>query len=361
MEENRNGATTPHGEETPTNNFNGKVTKNSGDLQLGSTEKVAYRKLVEMVCNPTEPKRDSIFVAKSANEWLMTASKKGPTQCLWDAGWDEGETCILFSDSNMGKSLLGVQVGVDIAATQKVLYIDFELSDRQFLTRYQDEFGSIFQFPDTFIRAEMDFSSLDEDDDLDNIDNVIVGEIEQLMIDCQSKVLILDNLSAILNEAEKGSEAGKFMKRFNKLKKKHGWSMLILSHTPKRSLYNPITQNDLAGSKRLINFVDSAVAIGQSALDENLKFVKTVKYRNGGFKYPSDSVLLGEIVKSDGFTGFKWKGTVTEKSQLRQPGEEEDKKLKEKALQLQGEGKSQREIASLLNLSLSKVNRLLKS
>jgi hypothetical protein len=33
------------------------------------------------------------------------------------------------------------------------------------------------------------------------------------------------------------------------LKKKHSLTLLIISHTPKRNLSNPITQNDLAGSR----------------------------------------------------------------------------------------------------------------
>lgn len=39
------------------------------------------------------------------------------------------------------------------------------------------------------------------------------------------------------------------MQRLMKLKLQYEWSILILAHTPKRPLSNPITQNDLAGSK----------------------------------------------------------------------------------------------------------------
>ena len=51
-------------------------------------------------------------------------------------------------------------------------------------------------------------------------------------------------------------------------------SILVLAHTPKRSLDCPITSNDLAGSKRLYNFFDSVFTIGKSAQDGGLRYVK---------------------------------------------------------------------------------------
>lgn len=55
------------------------------------------------------------------------------------------------------------------------------------------------------------------------------------------------------------------MIHLNNLKKRYGLSILVLAHTPKRSMECPITSNDLAGSKRLYNFFDSVFAIGKSA------------------------------------------------------------------------------------------------
>lgn len=86
------------------------------------------------------------------------------------------------------------------------------------------------------------------------------------------------------------------------LKKKHGWSLLIIAHTPKRNLSNPITQNDLAGSKKLYNFFDSVIAIGQSAKDQGIKYVKQVKVRAGEYKYGSDNVIVHEIVSEGGLS-----------------------------------------------------------
>ena len=49
------------------------------------------------------------------------------------------------------------------------------------------------------------------------------------------------------------------------LKSKYGLSILVLAHTPKRDSGKPLGRNDLQGSKMIINFCDSAFAIGESA------------------------------------------------------------------------------------------------
>ena len=68
--------------------------------------------------------------------------------------------------------------------------------------------------------------------------------------------------------------------------------MLVIAHTPKRNLSSPITQNDLAGSKRLYNYFDSVFTIGQSARDANIRNVKQLKARSTEIFYGSTNVLV---------------------------------------------------------------------
>ena len=89
-----------------------------------------------------------LFLVKSANKWMQEASSRPIPKMLFDAFWFEGEVCILFADTNLGKSILAVQIGEAIskgvaingfkneAEKQAVLYFDFELSDKQFENRY---------------------------------------------------------------------------------------------------------------------------------------------------------------------------------------------------------------------------------
>ena len=145
------------------------------------------------------------------------------------------------------------------------------------------------------------------------------------------------------------------------LKKKYGWSLLIIAHTPKRSLMSPITQNDLAGSKKLYNFFDSVFAIGKSAKDSRLRYVKQLKVRAGEFRYDSSNVIVYEIEKTDGFVHFEFKEFSTEKEHLKERTEHDDKKQLQNINDLKAQGKSVREIASLLGLSKSKVWRLIQA
>ena len=133
---------------------------------------------------------------------------------------------------------------------------------KQFQLRYSDEANNLNQFPDNLYRVEINRDSLDAV----NFEEAVIGNIEQTAIKLGTKVLIIDNLTYLCVASEKGDAAGTLMLRLMALKKrKYGLSMLILAHTPKRCLSNPITQNDLAGSKKLYNFFDSVFAIGKSA------------------------------------------------------------------------------------------------
>lgn len=85
-----------------------------------------------------------VLVVKPANTWTEEASLRPMPKELFSSFWFEGEICILFADTNCGKSILAVQIINAItrgfamfnfkaeAPPQKVLYLDFELSDNNF-------------------------------------------------------------------------------------------------------------------------------------------------------------------------------------------------------------------------------------
>ena len=262
----------------------------------------------------------------------------------------------MFSDSNLGKSIYAVQIATKIAETKKVLYFDFELSDKQFQLRYSDEQGDLNVFPDNLYRVEINRESLD----VDNFEEAIIGNIEQAALQTGAKVLIIDNLTYLCIASEKGDVAGALMFRLMALKKKHGLSMLILAHTPKRCLSNPITQNDLAGSKKLYNFFDSVFAIGRSAKDSNLRYIKQLKVRYGNYTYDSDNVIVAAIEKVGTFLQFVNIGYATEKEHLKEPSEKDVSREIANIKLLSEQGKSIRDIANELNISKSKVGRILK-
>lgn len=302
------------------------------------------------------PEQIGMLEIKTANRTIREAALRPDPDALYLTLWYEGEVCCLFSDSNLGKSILAMQIAAQIAETRKVLYFDFELSDKQFQLRYSDEQGNLNVFPDNLFRVEINRESLD----VSNFEETIIMDIEQAALQTGSKVLIVDNLTYLCVASEKGDAAAILMKQLMALKKKHDFSMLILAHTPKRSLFNPITQNDLAGSKKLFNFFDSVFAIGKSAKDSNLRYIKQLKVRYGNYTYDSDNVIVSAIEKIGSFLQFINIGYATEKEHLKEPSEKDVSQEIENIKQLSGQGKSIREIAKELNISKSKVGRILK-
>ena len=168
--------------------------------------------------------RIGIFTVKTANRTIREAALRPNPDALWLTLWYEGEVCCLFSDSNLGKSIYAVQIATSIAKKQKVLYFDFELSDKQFQLRYSDEANNLNQFPDNLYRVEINRDSLDAV----NFEEAVIGNIEQTAIKLGAKVLIIDNLTYLCVASEKGDAAGTLMLRLMALKRKYGLSMLIL-------------------------------------------------------------------------------------------------------------------------------------
>ena len=236
-----------------------------------------------------------MLAIKKVNDSLSDASKMPNPVPLFLELWYQGEVSCLFSDSNLGKSIYAVQIAEQIARQHNILYLDCELSEKQFQLRYTDEItGDLHQFPGGMYRAEIDNMHLD----LKDYEDRILQNIEAAALQLLCNIIIIDNLTYLCNSSDKGVDAGLFMMKLMQLKKKHGWSILIIAHTPKRSLSSPITQNDLAGSKKLYNFFDSVFAIGKSAKDDRLRYVKQLKVRAGAFRYDSDNVIVYEIEKT---------------------------------------------------------------
>jgi hypothetical protein len=100
------------------------------------------------------------------------------------------------------------------------------------------------------------------------------------------------------------------------LKKKYGWSLLVIAHTPKRSLASPITANDLAGSKKLYNFFDCVFALGRSATEDQVRYLKQLKVRVSEQKYSADNVIVYELVKDGAMTRFEHIGFGKESDYL---------------------------------------------
>lgn len=251
---------------------------------------------------------------------------------------------------------MAVQIAEEIAKKRKVIYFDFELSNIHFLMRYKDKNGTLYRFQDNFLRAVINIDS----PLIENIEESIIDAIINVVFEYQANIIIIDNVTYLNSATDKGDIAGKLMIKLTMLKVKHNLSILVLAHTPKRSLTKPITQNDLAGSKRLFNFFNSCFVIGKSAKDTNLRYLKQLKVRNGPFTHDEDNVIIYTINKSDSFLKFELVGYGTEKEHLRELSDNDISQEMLNVKELAKKGMSYREIARALGISKSKVDRILK-
>ena len=305
-------------------------------------------------------RKGSVFNAKTAYETLLEAQKQPDPRKLWKEFWFENEVCCLFADSNVGKSVLAVQIATAISETDRVLYYDFEQSDKQFQMRYTNpKTKELYRFSKNFIRLTLPTESLNVMGA--NMEETIMAHIEGDVKEYKAKILIIDNISWLMNARNSTETASNLMKRLVALKMTYGLSILVLAHTKKKSATKPIDQNDLAGSKRLINFFDAAFSIGKSMVDPNIRYVKQIKVRTGRFLYDSDHVMLCSIEQKNSLVQFVPQGFGDEADHLKKPKAQEKMIQAASVRSLKATGKSVREIAEITGISKSKVDRLLKS
>ena len=324
----------------------------------------------------TKKQNKGLFKVKTANEWLEQAKTTPVPEMLFGEFWHEGEISILFSDSNLGKSILSVQIADSIskglqidgfkleAKKQTVLYFDFELSAKQFELRYsvknegQRIFENHYSFDNNFKRIEMNPDA--EIPTESTIENYLNQSLEQSITETGAKILIIDNITYLKNETERSKDALPLMKYLKELKSKYGLSILALAHTPKRDLSRAITQNDLGGSKMLYNFIDSCFAIGQSNTGKNLRYIKQIKARNTAMIYDTENVIVCQIDKPLNFLAFEFIDFGAEWEHLRQLNEKDYESKISEALEMKNKGQTNVQIAKKFGVTEGAVRKWFK-
>ncbi len=312
-----------------------------------------------------------LFSVKTANQWIEESKSKPIPNMLFGEFWFEGEVCILFADTNVGKSILAVQIANSISngeqilglnlqvKSQPVLYFDFELSGKQFENRYSKDYDNHFVFSNNFLRIEINPDAIWSESL--SFEEYLSISLKECIIQTGAKVLIIDNITYLKSENEKAKDALPLMKDLKTLKVKYGLSILTLAHTPKRNFTKPITKNDLQGSKMLMNFCDTSFTIGESQMNKNFRYIKQIKQRHTGSIYDSSNVCLCQIDKPTNFLMFDFIGFGKEWEHLELHTEIDKESLKEKVIELDKNGKSLRKIGSELGITHMKVKRILEN
>lgn len=324
--------------------------------------------------------KKNMFFKKTANQWIDEAKKLPMPKMLFDEFWLEGELCILFSESNVGKSICGVQIAESIASgqpikglklnapAQPVAYFDFELSAKQFEGRYaiedneNDRYTNHYVFSENLHRLEM--NNRVEIPKGTTFTEYAIEQIREFLQETNIKILLIDNLTWIQHETEKAENAGPLIKQIQAAIDDFNCSTLLFAHTPKRDASKPITMNDLAGSRQIMNFIDTCFAIGKSQMGNGIRYLKQIKSRSKQTKYDTNNVMVCSLEKEFNFLKFRFLEFDFETIHLRQKKNltpEEKAELVRKVKELKSQGLTQREIAETAAISLGSVNNYLNA
>lgn len=301
----------------------------------------------------------NLLAIKTANQALKDAALLPDPKFLYEPLVVEGELTILFADTGIGKTALSVQIAMHIAVYYVLLYVDLELTDKQFEKRYRNEEGKHFTFPDNFYRAT--YEMLKELPDDITYEDFFINSLKDRIKEFRAEVVVLDNLTKIVSSSTDTAKSTiPIMNALSAMKFEEGITFLILEHNKKVEEWKPISLNDLQGSKMKSNFADSVFTIGRSAFDKSLRYIKQLKVRSGELIYDEENVLLCELSTTEGYLGFNQLGFRQEKELLKQRERSGYDENIEQVLELKSKGYSNVQIGKQLLCSESVVRKWLK-
>ena len=183
------------------------------EVPISVDETKELESIAEQPLDEVEPMKLGMFTVKPFNKVLENAVKKGELEHLYDEFWFEGETCCLFGDSNVGKSILAVQIARDIANKgKKVLYFDFELSESQILRRYSDsETKKCYNFSENLFHVSL--NHMMNAYSVEELPREIIKQMGTLVKETAASVVIVDNLTWIAYNSGSGKMAGEAIVR----------------------------------------------------------------------------------------------------------------------------------------------------
>ena len=282
---------------------------------------------------------------------------------LFGGYWYKDEIAVLFADTNVGKSIMAMDIAISICnginhfnkemsdeTLQPVLYCDFELSDQQMARRYKN-------FPE--ILSNIKRVTFNTTNYGERKQETFLEELEDILRQPRSpKVVIIDNLSCIFNGESTAQKVVLFMLGIKRLTREYHLSVLLVGHCVKRNRKKEIDQNDLVGSKQIMNLCDSAFALGTSCRDSSLRYLKLVKSRNS----PNSNTVDILQVEAETYLHMELVGEGFEVEHLGKKGRELliGPETAKRILQLRRDGLSVRAISSETGISKSSVDRFLK-
>ena len=255
-----------------------------------------------------------IVKVTSGKDLLKSYANKKQARQIFGNFLFEGELSILFGDSNAGKSILANDIAFFVSGgghkwpdmkSPRIpsLYIDMELSGDQFARRYAT---AIDYIPDGYSRAEVATSTEDKW-------TFVKTKIISMQTQKDSpKFIVIDNITNGFGSIFSAKKMTKFIMDLKELKERYKLTILLIAHCPKRNKKKPLDQDALGGSKMILNFVDSAFAVGTSFQEDNIRYIKQIKVR----ECQKDKKVMTVQIKSEPYLQFDYLDMTKEETHI---------------------------------------------
>ena len=289
---------------------------------MGSlTEEVALNLLDKLDKELGQPMKEEdldlqymeVFNMKPMADVMDEARSQHPLRQLCSSLIYEDDLCMVFSDTNVGKTLLAMDIAAMIASgediepyhcdtkPQKVLYIDCEMSQGQLFHRYENRL-----FHENLIRA-----TLSDKMDPAMAQDFAVDAIQQYCTETGCRVVFVDNITALGSTVDV-EDATDIMLNLKKLTKE-GITVVVIAHTPKIETNQPLVKESMGGAKVLANLCDSIIGIARTR--QGYRYVKHLKTRM--VKDTTDNSELDYFtISEEPYLHFQYEGRETEQKLL---------------------------------------------
>lgn len=246
----------------------------------------------------------------------------------------EGDITLFWGPAGTGKSAFGYQIAEAIGSgkdffnipldeglisqeedrfrlsntiqpSEKVLYVDFEMGPEKLAYRYKG------YKPSKNIKV-MHFENYAVNDK-----TAYIEVIRKVVDEQKYKFVIIDNLSNLITESEKGDRAATFMNTLKQMAKDYSLTLIVLNHSNKFNRLDRKTPDQMKGNAQLTNFADSVFAISAATEGKNVRYLIQQKCRYGQEQFGDDNVIKMDLIKmKNGFLGFAFAGYGKESSLL---------------------------------------------
>ena len=295
---------------------------------------------------------------QTINECIAAVKHACHPQMLFDEFWREGELAILFGPPGVGKSLFAVQLADALAAgrsigtfrmpgyRRKTLFVDLVMSPAKFRLRYTYRPGinresRVYKFSD-YMFSERPTSA-------------IGAWLREQIEKNRFEVIVIDDLAALRQTDDGTGEALRIMRELKSIADEMSVAILVLTTSVPPPRSQLVSEADLRRTRAICNVVDTAFALGYHPRAEGSRYMIQTRSRNSAPIWNETNAPIGRIGLNERMMlAFGFDKRFAERL---------DPEVLETILKIKAgsdRGKPQRAIAEELNISISRVRRLLK-